>query len=110
MNDSDVAIKGGIAPHSTKRMTDSDKGAVKFRRLYDLIKQNYSYQVFEAIRSFKAQLSVDLSRPPCALSLRHEDELTHVWWATDQQSAALNSEIDAAVKAGTASAAAALRH
>jgi hypothetical chaperone protein len=44
-----------------ERMTDSDEGAVKFRRLYDLIKQNYSYQVFEAIRSFKAQLSVDLS-------------------------------------------------
>jgi hypothetical chaperone protein len=44
-----------------ERMSDHDEGAVKFRRLYDLIKQNYSYQVFEAIRSLKAELSVAIS-------------------------------------------------
>jgi len=41
-----------------ERMAQSDPGAEKFRRLYDLIQQNYSYQVFEAIKIFKAELSV----------------------------------------------------
>lgn len=40
-----------------QRMMQTDPAAAKFRRLYDLIKQNYSYQVFEAIKLFKAQLS-----------------------------------------------------
>ncbi len=40
------------------RMEEADEGSIKFRRLYDLIKQNYSYQVFEAIKVFKAELSV----------------------------------------------------
>jgi hypothetical chaperone protein len=44
-----------------QRMTQTDSGAEKFKRLYDLIQQNYSYQVFEAIKEFKAQLSVDES-------------------------------------------------
>ena len=44
-----------------QRMAASDPGAEKFRRLHDLILQNYSYQVFEAIKDFKAQLSVDES-------------------------------------------------
>jgi hypothetical chaperone protein len=42
-------------------MADNDEAAVKFRRLYDLIKQNYGYQVFEAIKLFKAELSVHTS-------------------------------------------------
>ena len=41
-----------------QRMVETDEAAVKFKRLYDLIKQNYSYQVFEAIKAFKAELSV----------------------------------------------------
>ncbi len=44
-----------------QRMAQPDPGAEKFERLYDLIQQNYSYQVFEAIKEFKAQLSVDES-------------------------------------------------
>jgi len=44
-----------------QRMGKSDPGAEKFRRLYDLIVQNYSYQVFEAIKEFKAQLSFEES-------------------------------------------------
>ncbi|MEH6586235.1 MAG: Hsp70 family protein [Halioglobus sp.] len=44
-----------------QRMSEPDPGAEKFRRLYDLILQNYSYQVFEAIKDFKAQLSVEES-------------------------------------------------
>jgi len=44
-----------------QRMAEPDPGAEKFRRLYDLILQNYSYQVFEAIKEFKAQLSVEES-------------------------------------------------
>ena len=40
-----------------QRMVLPDEGAIKFKRLYDLIKQNYSYQVFEAIKAFKAKLS-----------------------------------------------------
>jgi hypothetical chaperone protein len=42
-----------------QRMVEGDEGAIKFKRLYDLIKQNYSYQVFEAIKTFKAELSVN---------------------------------------------------
>ena len=42
-----------------QRMVEDDAGAIKFKRLYDLIKQNYSYQVFEAIKAFKAELSVN---------------------------------------------------
>ena len=41
-----------------QRMVQTDEGAIKFKRLYDLIKQNYSYQVFEAIKAFKAELSM----------------------------------------------------
>ncbi len=44
-----------------QRMGKSDPGAEKFRRLYDLIVQNYSYQVFEAIKEVKAQLSFEES-------------------------------------------------
>ncbi|MFT4520817.1 MAG: putative chaperone protein [Halioglobus sp.] len=44
-----------------QRMAEPDAAAEKFRRLYDLIQQNYSYQVFEAIKEFKAQLSADES-------------------------------------------------
>ncbi len=44
-----------------QRMAENDEAAVKFRRLYDLIKQNYSYQVFEAIKLLKAELSVHTS-------------------------------------------------
>jgi len=41
-----------------QRMVEPDEAATNFKRLYDLIKQNYSYQVFEAIKAFKAELSV----------------------------------------------------
>jgi hypothetical chaperone protein len=41
-----------------QRMGQSDQAADKFKRLYYLIQQNYSYQVFEAIKVFKAELSV----------------------------------------------------
>jgi hypothetical chaperone protein len=44
-----------------QRMSENDEAAIKFRRLYDLIKQNYSYQIFEAIKLFKAELSVHSS-------------------------------------------------
>ena len=40
-----------------QRMSQTDEAAIKFRRLYDLINQNYSYQVFEAIKTCKAELS-----------------------------------------------------
>jgi hypothetical chaperone protein len=41
-----------------QRMVEPDEAATIFTRLYDLIKQNYSYQIFEAIKAFKAELSV----------------------------------------------------
>ncbi|MGX4676439.1 Hsp70 family protein [SAR92 clade bacterium H246] len=44
-----------------QRMAQSDAAADKFKRLYDLIQQNYSYQIFEAIKAFKAELSVQES-------------------------------------------------
>ncbi|MDG1312456.1 MAG: Hsp70 family protein [Porticoccaceae bacterium] len=41
-----------------QRMAQPDEAANKFKRLYDLIQQNYSYQIFEAIKAFKAELSM----------------------------------------------------
>ena len=41
----------------TQRMMQTDSGAKKFRRLYDLINQNYSYHIFEAIKELKVKLS-----------------------------------------------------
>ena len=46
------------APVQCSVWSQPDEAADKFKRLYDLIQQNYSYQVFEAIRAFKAELSV----------------------------------------------------
>lgn len=40
-----------------KRMEQQDSGATKYRRLYDLIKNNYSYLVFQSIKDLKAALS-----------------------------------------------------
>ncbi|MBL4821775.1 MAG: Hsp70 family protein [Gammaproteobacteria bacterium] len=40
-----------------QRMEQNDAAAVKFQRLYELIKRNYSYLVFQCIKDFKACLS-----------------------------------------------------
>lgn len=40
-----------------QRIEFGDEAAVKFRRLYDLIKNNYSYLVFQTIKELKAKLS-----------------------------------------------------
>lgn len=41
------------------RISAEDAGAEKFRRLYDLIKNNYSYLVFQQLKEVKARLSDD---------------------------------------------------
>lgn len=41
------------------RIEYGDEAAVKFQRLYDLIKNNYSYLVFQTIKDLKARLSED---------------------------------------------------
>lgn len=41
------------------RIEYGDAAAVKFQRLYDLIKNNYSYLVFQTIKDLKATLSTD---------------------------------------------------
>ena len=41
------------------KMQQGGDSAVKFERLYELITQNYSYQVFQAIKDCKAALSVN---------------------------------------------------
>ena len=40
-----------------QRIEVGDEAAVKYRRLYDLIKNNYSYLVFQTIKDLKATLS-----------------------------------------------------
>jgi len=40
-----------------QRIKVEDEASVKFRRLYDLIKNNYSYLVFQCIKELKAELS-----------------------------------------------------
>ena len=43
------------------RMEAGDEAATKFRRLYELIKRNYSYLVFQCIKEVKAMLSDQLT-------------------------------------------------
>ncbi|MBK52878.1 MAG: hypothetical protein CMQ45_10910 [Gammaproteobacteria bacterium] len=40
-----------------RRIEEKDEASIKFRRLYDLIKNNYSYLVFQSLRDLKAELS-----------------------------------------------------
>lgn len=40
-----------------QRILEGDDAAVKFQRLYDLIKNNYSYLVFQLLKDLKAELS-----------------------------------------------------
>jgi len=40
-----------------KRISVGDEASVKFQRLYDMIKSNYSYLVFQCIKELKAELS-----------------------------------------------------
>jgi hypothetical chaperone protein len=42
-----------------ERLAQGGPGSEKFRRLTDLIQRNLSYQVFQAIKDFKARLSYD---------------------------------------------------
>jgi len=42
-----------------ERLAQGGPGSEKFRRLNDLIQRNLSYQVFQAIKDFKARLSYD---------------------------------------------------
>lgn len=41
-----------------QRIEQNDHASDKFRRLYELIKRNYSYLVFQCIKDFKAELSM----------------------------------------------------
>jgi len=40
-----------------QRLQQEDPATIKFRRLYDLIKNNYSYLVFQCLKELKAELS-----------------------------------------------------
>ena len=40
-----------------QRIEEKDEASIKFRRLYDLIKNNYSYLVFQSLKQLKAELS-----------------------------------------------------
>ncbi len=40
-----------------QRINAGDEASIKFQRLYDLIKNNYSYLVFQCIKDLKAELS-----------------------------------------------------
>lgn len=40
-----------------QRIKVDDEASVKFQRLYDLIKNNYSYLVFQCLKDLKAELS-----------------------------------------------------
>ncbi len=44
-----------------QRINANDEAAIKFQRLYDLIKSNYSYLVFQCIKELKAELSEEES-------------------------------------------------
>jgi hypothetical chaperone protein len=40
-----------------QRINEKDEASIKFQRLYDMIKSNYSYLVFQCIKDLKAELS-----------------------------------------------------
>ena len=40
-----------------QRISVGDEASIKFQRLYDMIKSNYSYLVFQCIKELKAELS-----------------------------------------------------
>jgi hypothetical chaperone protein len=40
-----------------QRISAGDEASIKFQRLYDMIKSNYSYLVFQCIKELKAELS-----------------------------------------------------
>ena len=61
-----------------QRMAYEDEAAVKFRRLYDLIKNNYSYIVFQSLKDLKATLSSEESAILDIPELDIELEVTRV--------------------------------
>jgi len=61
-----------------QRMAYDDEAAVKFRRLYDLIKNNYSYLVFQCLKDLKATLSSEESAILDIPELDIELEVTRV--------------------------------
>ncbi len=61
-----------------QRMAYEDEAAVKFRRLYDLIKNNYSYLVFQSLKDLKATLSSEESAILDIPELDIELEVTRV--------------------------------
>ncbi len=78
-----------------QRMVQPDAAADKFKRLYDLIQQNYSYQVFEAIKAFKAQLSV--LNPQCWIFPKLIFEVEVERWEFEAMISALLFEFEQAI-------------
>ncbi len=67
-----------------QRMQYEDDGTVKFRRLYDLIKNNYSYLVFQTLKDIKATLSdqteavLDIPELDIELTVTRAEFETHI--------------------------------
>ena len=53
-----------------QRIQSEDEASIKFRRLYDLIKHNYCYLVFQCLKELKAELS---SEPEALLDIPELD-------------------------------------
>ena len=109
-----------------QRIEYGDEAAVKFRRLYDMIKNNYSYLVFQSLKDLKATLSstttarLDIPELDIELTITREqfesiiapilsklqDAVTAILSKADLQS----SEIELVIRTGGSSLIPAVKH
>lgn len=85
-----------------ERLAQGGPGAEKFRRLMDLIQRNLSYQVFQAIKDFKARLSyedeavLDIAELDVAIRLTRREFEEIIGDLLDRVAAALDATLERA--------------
>ena len=109
-----------------QRIEYGDEAAVKFRRLYDMIKNNYSYLVFQSLKDLKATLSstttahLDIPELDIELTITREQfesiiapilsKLQHAVTAILRKADLQSSEIELVIRTGGSSLIPAVKH
>ena len=109
-----------------QRIEYGDEAAVKFRRLYDMIKNNYSYVVFQSLKDLKATLSstttahLDIPELDIELTITREQfesiiapilsKLQHAVTAILRKADLQSSEIELVIRTGGSSLIPAVKH
>lgn len=109
-----------------QRIEYGDEAAVKFRRLYDMIKNNYSYLVFQSLKDLKATLSstttarLDIPELDIELTITREQfesiiapilsKLQHAVTAIIRKADLQSSEIELVIRTGGSSLIPAVKH